>query len=204
MSSPYNLHNPLCREVSQSSPEGLGRNIAFTLLSIQERTYLLPRMMEDFNVNQWNSKYFQKINKWKGAQYIETHLVEMYEEAMGIISSNVDVELRLILLFSQIPMISVVKAGFITQMLIGKVGCLDSHNLKKYDIDPKRFHITPKLGIETKTRKINDYVHTCNEVGGCRSLWNKWCNHVGKLYKKQFPNGGFEVSKLHSDCLAMP
>ena len=87
-------------------------------------------------------------------------------------------------------------------MAIGKVGCLDSHNLEMYGVDKKRFHINDKLSLVTKTRKIRDYIQVCKDLGGSRSLWNRWCNHIGKKYPNQF-NNGYEVSQLHADCFTL-
>ena len=202
MSSMYNVHNPICRSVSQSSKHGLATNIAFTLSSIQERTHILPKYMEDYVKYGWEAPHFKRINKYKGACYVRDNLDSIWESFCDIMDSGRDKELKCILLFSSIPMISTVKAGFITQMAIGKVGCLDSHNLDRYGVDKKRFHINDKLGLVTKTRKIRDYIQVCKDLGGSRSLWNKWCNHIAKTYPNQF-NNGFEVSKLHSDCFTL-
>lgn len=197
----YNVHNPICRGVSQSSKHGLATNIAFTLSSIQERTHLLPKYMEDYALYGWEAPHFKRINKHKGAYYVRDNLDSIWESFCDILDSGRDKELKCILLFSSIPMISTVKAGFITQLAIGKVGCLDSHNLDRYGVDKKRFHINDKLGLVTKTRKIRDYIQVCKDLGGSRSLWNKWCNHIAKTYPNQF-NNGYEVSQLHADCFA--
>ena len=201
MPSMYNVHNPICREVSQSSKHGLATNIAFTLSSIQERTFLLPKYMQDYALYGWEAPHFKRINKYKGASYVRDNIDDLWKSFNDILDSGKDIKVKCVLLFSTIPMISTVKAGFITQLAVGKVGCLDSHNLTRYGIDPKRFHINDNLGLDTKTRKVRDYTQTCDSLGGSRVLWNKWCPHIAKTYPNHF-NNGFEVSKLHADCFA--
>jgi len=86
-----------------------------------------------------------------------------------------------------IPGVQSVKAGFITQLLWGRAGCLDTHNI---DIYSKAFpdmkdQLNPKSWKGKKA--VGNYVKTLRgleEKGiGTKQLWDVWVDFVEQFYK---------------------
>lgn len=71
----------------------------------------------------WKIRGITKI--WKNATKIQ-------DEVRNMISGNVDVVKLTDKLIDDIPGMDVVKAAFAVQILVGKLGCIDSHNLRIY------------------------------------------------------------------------
>ncbi len=200
--SAYHIHNPKCRSIAQRDPEGLDKTLAFTIGSIRNGTWNLPSLMDEYKEVRWKAKELSWGNKKKAGAYIEENLYDLFDSMHTILRSRKDEGVKLLDLFSTIPGIDLAKAGFVAQLSAGKVGCMDSHNMKRYNLDPKDFKTTGlKRDSPARWKKIRLYESTTKRSGGCRKLWNTWCDGLAELRPEKF-NSGFQVSKLHVDCLA--
>ena len=196
--------NPICRARALESPQGLEQNYALVSGSIRKQTSLLCDVMDDYRANGLlGAKEFQWGNKKKGAKYVTTHLQEWYDGTMKIIKSKKKgSELDMILHWLQVPGLGLPKAGFMVQLTMGRAGCMDVHNLRKYLPDEDASKGTPSRwqtsgqSAETKRRKAIDYLDTCKKVGGCKFLWDTWCTERAEEYPDHFEDGD-HVSKLH-------
>ena len=108
----------------------------------------------------------------------------------------------MILHWLQVPGLGLPKAGFMTQLVMGKGGCMDVHNIRKYlpEVDsskgtPSRWQ-TSGQSEETKKRKAVDYLGFCKLAGGAKGLWDQWCDFIAEQYPDAFESGD-HVSKLH-------
>ena len=86
------------------------------------------------------------------------------------------------------------KAGFLTQLLTGEIGCLDTHNLKMYDIDPKQFRIDGNW--KSVEKAIMSYKAACLHCGGSEVLWNEWCRNLATIRPQVWPDAE-SVSNYH-------
>tara|TARA_R100000458_G_C8205163_1_gene194452 strand:- start:377 stop:763 length:387 start_codon:yes stop_codon:yes gene_type:complete len=109
----------------------------------------------------------------------------------------------LIMIFLEIPGLDLPKAGFCVQLVAGKGGCLDVHNIRKYfpNLDsrkgtPVEFRTTGN-SLETKRRKAQAYLDMTEKVGGCKKMWNNWCTKISETYPDHFPTP-YDVSELHT------
>lgn len=93
--------------------------------------------------------------------------------------------------------IGIPKAGFITQLLTGHVGCLDTHNLKLYDVKDTFRTGGSWASVEAK---ISTYMVLCKHVGGSKHLWDSWCNHVAAIRPNVWENGN-HVSRYHVETI---
>lgn len=113
----------------------------------------------------------------------------------------------LILAMQGIPGVAPVKAGFIAQLIYGKAGCIDTHNI---DIYSRAF---PELKDELKDTlwqkktggednpieipankdSVNRYAGTLDKLKkkgiGTRELWDVWVDFVGHMYKAILDGG---------------
>jgi hypothetical protein len=105
-----------------------------------------------------------------------------------------------------IPGLGLAKAGFLAQLCWGRIGCLDTHNLRRLGIDPKAVTVgakpkTPK-GVQGYRRRIDTYVSTCRFVGGSEVLWDDWCTYVADRQPKRY-DGAEDVSAWHLQALGL-
>ena len=201
----YHKHNPMVREYAMKSPANLERVIAFVSSSIRERTDRLPKYMTEYRQVGAKSSWIWG-NKHATIGYTKKHRKMLYTNMMRIIKAKKkDMALDLIMLFLEIPGFGLPKAGFCVQLVAGKAGCLDVHNIRKYLPDEDARKGTPSWlqtsgnSIDTKRKKAIKYLNLCNDIGGARFLWNQWCNHIASepWAKYVFPTGN-DVSEVHT------
>ena len=101
---------------------------------------------------------------------------------------------------TEIPNIGLVKAGFILQLCLGKVGCIDCHNALKFDVDLTKFKLNYTNRLATKIKKAQQYIELCEQAGGSRKLWNGWCKTIATKYPNHFDNAN-DVSRVHADAI---
>jgi hypothetical protein len=67
-----------------------------------------------------------------------------------------------------------VKAGFILQMCGHEIGCIDSHNVREYDIS--------EAFLRRKNTQANceKYIQMCEDIGGSEYMWDEWCKTVAE------------------------
>ena len=85
------------------------------------------------------------------------------------------------------------------QLVAGLVGCMDIHNIKTYNVDPKSLIINKKIKTETgfknNRQKLNKYINLCHDYG-TENLWNSWCDMIASKYPDDFVDG-YHVSEVH-------
>ena len=201
----FNSHNPYCRMVGRRDIAGHNRVLAFVLASIREKTDKLPDIMNQYKQQGFKYSRISWGNKAKAGEYIVHHEKELFDGMRAILPKESS-DHQLMMHYLNIPGFGIPKSGFIVQLLTGKAGCLDVHNIRRYlpDIDASRG--TPSMfqtagnSEKLKARKVASYLNLCDEIGGARFLWDNWCNSIAEMYPDKF-SSGFEVSKLHMDCL---
>jgi len=201
----YYLHNKKVRRFAQLCPKNLEWVLAFVFSTIRVQTSMLPRYMKEYRKRGLNSSWIWG-NKIAGLAYVRKNRQDLYNRMMQIIRSNKkDMELDLILLFLEVPGLGLPKAGFSCQLVAGKVGCMDVHNIRKFlpDVDasigtPTYFQTSGNSDVIKRKKAIN-YIELCKEIGGCKFLWNTWCTDRSVDYPKHFPTP-FDVSAVH-ECI---
>ena len=201
----YKKHNPMVRAYAFKSPANLDRVLAFVSSSIRERTDRLPMYMTEYRQVGTKSSWMWG-NKHSTIKYIKKHRKMLHTNMVRIIKAKKkDMALDLIMLFLEIPGFGLPKAGFCVQLVAGKAGCLDVHNIRKYLPDEDARKGTPSWlqtsgnSIKTKRKKAVVYLDLCDKIGGARFLWNEWCDHISSepWAKYVFPTG-FDVSEVHT------
>jgi hypothetical protein len=103
-----------------------------------------------------------------------------------------------------VPGLGMVKAGFVMQMMFGRVGCMDVHNTRRfYKVDARDVSISAGVRKDsTKFKKVVGYVQLCKNNRSTAKLWDSWCEQL--VYKPcnrgRFADGN-EVSQMHVAAL---
>ncbi len=121
--------------------------------------------------------------KLDGLDYVERNAETMRAECeyLARCESGEALDTKLIDVFARIPGIGLAKAGFLAQLLYGRVGCLDSHHLVRFGLSAHGFRSLNECKTRaTRERKIRHYVAVAAQCGTAETLWNSWCEYVGK------------------------
>lgn len=174
----------ICQEIAASGLEGFFDTIMFVSLSIRQQTHQLEQLMQEFKHQGELSPgiFGYKYNTvwWMDSAKGE-RLFRLYKNVMlrgnhkSITRDDVAFAMDA---FLKIPGIGMAKAGFISQLLLGKSWCADVNSLGWYGIDYKQFNVTPKTGIVTRYQRIYKYLKAGEELGGTGRLWNTWCGWI--------------------------
>lgn len=191
----YSRDIVLCNEYSRGNPEAFKRAALFVLATVQQQLETVPVALTDICELGTGSR-FAWGNKGKGVDYLESNYRELYSDALARKNDPV----ILMDLFLQIPGMALVKAGFLCQIFAGSVGCIDTHNIKLYDIPVSALRYRYENSAECNAAKVRRYVELCSGLGGAHALWSRWCDYVAGLRPFNWTDGA-EVSQFHVDVI---
>jgi hypothetical protein len=165
--------------------------LRFVQLTIQQNFSQMPNMVEELNQT---GDVKRLTNRQKDAIY---EYSERRQEIYSVLFSGLSLEDKLLYIAS-LPGFGLPKAGFVLQCCLGRVGCLDTHNLKRFNLNPKDFVL--RKNINTNREKARRYIELCDIELGCAYLWNSWCELIAQRYPKYYADAS-HVSRLHVDCV---
>jgi len=201
----YQEHATAIQSDCFDSPEAFRDVLIFVLATIQEPIERLPDAMASIRNDGasarelWGMKRQGYADIQRCYRKLWTHL-----QCANIRKAPMWRERCIVDIVDSIHGIGTAKAGFVLQLTVGAVGCLDTHNLARFGLDKKSYSIGPAIKkMQTKVRKAHAYVTACDRLGGCEYLWDNWCEYVASLRPDAFPNGAHDVSALHA-CAVNP
>jgi hypothetical protein len=111
----------------------------------------------------------------------------------------------LIMAMKDIPGVKPIKAGFIAQLLYGRAGCIDTHNIDIYSraFPELKGELNDKLwqkyggkdDINTK-KTVAAYTGTLDKLKqrgiGTKELWDVWVDFVGRMYEAILEGGVYK------------
>ena len=199
-------YNPQINQYAQSSPETLAEMIIFVIATQQQRWYdvvpKFPMLMAFLRKNgrlidpslnyQDIPKEFSQLvlsfrrsgidNVWtKRDQYysILKPLINKYNTSSGI--AKEDAMFSIYLECLRIPALGLPKAAFATQLIIGRLGCIDSINLNLYkDLDKKNSIISKSGGFKVP-EKVKDVNNVINITKGGVELAKGYVEFLKKI-----------------------
>ena len=186
----FNTHQKLIENFARKNPNNMVKVFLMVLLSIQKDWSQIGEHMLDVKAEGVDSKYLYGSKRLAYKQ-----IIKMKKELYDTIFND---EIKLVdklLLIRSIHGIDLVKGGFVLQLCIGKIGCLDVHNLKRFGLKASTFKTYGNL-IETARYKAELYITTCNKLGGCEYLWDNWCEYLATIYPKKYHSAN-DVSLRH-------
>lgn len=165
--------NPPIGAAARRSPGAHARVCRFVLATIRARW--LPDVYEAFKAQDYSKGRVWFGSKFRGLEYIAANEQALFDDAMGALD-----DAERLTVYMRIPGIGIAKAGFICQLVFGTVGCLDSHNLRRFGKPQDYFKV--KQSAKARADQIAEYIDLCRSVGGSEYLWNSWCELIGDKY----------------------
>ena len=205
----YDIHGKACQDFAQENADNMALVIMMVSLSIQQSWLKIGIQVQDVILNGASSRFLTWKMKQDTYQYVQANKHDLYHDMMNIIEMEAPCNnsrqykaLCLMETFLKIPGLNISKAGFVCQLVAGLVGCMDSWNLKYYNINPNVTQFNKKVkttrGEVNNLKKLTKYISICHDIGTDR-LWDTWCNMIAANYKEW--RSGNEVSKAHIDYL---
>lgn len=136
--------------------------------------------------------------KLDGYKYLRDNKVELYRAVREYRAGKTYLD-DLLREFLKVPGLGLPKAGFLAQLVVGEAGCLDMHNIARFDLDSKVWVIRKRKDTADQVQEIDNkialYLKLIDLCGGTEKLWNEWCEHlndkVGTFYNAD------DVSRRH-------
>ena len=191
----FKTHQPKIARFMKKNPDNFAEGEVFSLCTIQRQLHTVGNQRKEIKTEGVNAVCLNgtKRRSYKEIMAMKGYLYEkVYSKEISLTEKLLEV--------SGLYGIGMVKAGFILQLALGKVGCLDVHNLARFGLSASVFKVNDKMSEATVLRKANFYIKTCEDLGGSEYLWNTWCKYVADLYPKIYRDA-YHVSKLHVDFI---
>jgi hypothetical protein len=186
----YNKVNPKINKFMQSSPEHMSHGIMMVVLSIQQGWHTVGEQMKDYKENQGHSRYVWG-NKARTYKYLQEHEVELFNTLLSPDFTHTYKHMRL----TQVVGLGVAKAGFVMQLMFGVSGCMDVHNLRRFDVPASILSVSPEMKMSTRKAKVEQYNIICHDIG-TEVLWDTWCDLIAKKHPTKWVDGD-HVSMVH-------
>jgi len=200
----YQNHAVKVQQYAQLSASNLSDATLMAGLSIRQPWLNIGKQMIDVKTNKLKAKSLWGFKK-DTYTYLESNKHKMFAQVMAVINSNktdASKAMSLMKIFLRVDGLGMAKAGFMCQLSAGLVGCMDSHNLKMYNLDAKDFVLVknPKTikSLDANTKKIRNYIQICNEYG-TENLWDSWCSFLATKSTKW--RDAYHVSEVHYSYL---
>jgi hypothetical protein len=202
-------HQPIIEKFAKKNEDNFFQVLQFVLLTIQQPLWRLPSMMKDANENglQCRDLWGVKADGWR---FAKANKVLIYENAMAIDHAYPDPEAasrELLIYFASLPGLGLVKGGFLAQLAFGLCGCLDTHNVLRFNLTPSQVKASAFKGLKTvagKQHKVDMYLELCEELGGVAGLWDSWCAHVhSKSRFGYYYRDAHHVSMIHCEAFGL-
>jgi hypothetical protein len=196
----FNTHCKAVQEYSQRNANNMADTVLMVVLSIQQNWLSVGEQMADVRANKLDSKFLWG-NKIKTYEYLMSNKHKMFAQVKAVLNSGKSYDEKafsLMTIFLRVDGLGLPKAGFCCQLIAGMVGCMDVHNIKMYNVDPKILKLNPKpktlKAMEANDQRTRTYIDLCHAYG-CDNLWNSWCENLAtKSNRWQDAN---HVSEVH-------
>jgi len=197
--------NPVINAYMQKSPIHMMDGIMFVQLTIQRPFAQMFNDMQDYRKYGLASRHVWG-NKKTCMEWLLENREQLYRDLMiwwESDSSKADKDREMMRILVDVPGLGLAKAGFVMQMMFGRVGCIDVHNLRRfYKVKPQDIAFAKSATDKTKYKKIENYVNICKGNRSTEKLWDSWCEQlVDKKCNKRAFSSGFEVSLFHLEAL---
>lgn len=194
----YATHAREIQAECRRSPAAFRDTLLFVIATIQVP---LERVADDSMTDiRANGRHAASLWGMKGPAFddIERHHKRLHATlyAQATLTPPLWVERALVELVSSIHGLNLPKAGFVLQLAFGEVGCIDTHNRRRFGLDKARIYPERGMKYPTMLKHARAYTAVCQEVGGPEVLWDSWCDYVAALRPKIWRDGE-EVSAAH-------
>jgi hypothetical protein len=203
----YDTHQKTIGEFARKSPGNMAAVYTFVIATIQQQIETVPTMTIDL-LRDGSASPHAWGWKAQAMDFIRANKVQVYDTSMAIYRGHAcpdDCQHELLKYFADLTGLGLAKGGFMVQLCFGLSGCLDSHNIARFGINPNEFRAQRYKNAKSQSLRseiVRAYHIACSNAGGTRSLWDTWCEYVASL------RGGHltahEISALHCVALGLP
>jgi len=190
----YGLHIKSCNDYARYNSDQMVDTALMVVLSIQQSWDQVGHMLKDVREHGHTSQYLWGFKR-DTYLYLKENKHELYSES---ISRHNDLDL--LDLWSTVPGFGMVKAGFMCQLMFNRIGCIDSHNARMYDVAASQLRLDPNLTLRTREIKLRGYIDLCERIGGSEYLWRQWCVNLADRNPDKYDDQ-YDVSARHIDYL---
>ena len=207
----YDNHQALISDFARQNPDNFAKVLQFVILTIRRPLRDVPIITEIVEQGGpdargvlfgWKFQAFQNVWEKRRALY---GACERYATTYSIGQDRIAFDKlcagAMIASLADQRGFGPVKAGFAVQLIYGLAGCIDTHNLKRFNIPPRTFDNYGQLKTDkARADKVRRYVDTCYALGGPKVLWDGWCQYVATNQPALYESAE-QVSALH--CVAL-
>lgn len=186
---------------ARQSPDNFARVVKFIYLTVQQPLYTVGDALYSVDREGARSRYAWG---WKATaiDWIDENAAEVWRIADELSLAGPE---ALLAYLADLPGLGLVKGGFLAQLCWGVAGCIDTHNIQRFELNPREFAASRFKGLKTATKRqrlVRDYLALCQRCGGPEGLWNDWCDYVAAITDKGNSRGPYQgsgdyVSSLH-------
>jgi hypothetical protein len=192
-------HQSKIMKWAMTKPDNTFNLVLMVSLSIRQPWAVIGKQLQDVQENGMASKFLFGSKKDLYAYMMDNKqdIFDILKATKAGKVSQADCLYRL----TQVPGLGLAKAGFVMQLAIGMAGCIDSHNVTMYGVNPNALKMG-KVKAEKALEKAKMYLELCDKLGGTEKLWDNWCNFVATRHPKHFEDG-YDVSARHCSYLGI-
>ena len=182
--------------MSKSDPKYTKGVLEFTNETIRTPLYRAMTDMAEIKKKGAKATCLNNTSKNRAYKYIQRN----YKYLHSVIHSDFMTTAEKMVDLMEIPNIGPAKSGFILQMCIGEVGCIDCHNQQMFGIDIKDITLQKPAKLATKLKVAQNYIKLCEDLGGAEYLWDNWCDFIADRHPTKFDDA-YHVSQVHVDAI---
>ena len=191
----YKEYQPKIAELASGSEAGYNATILFAIVSARVHFYDMPSAMEDIKKKGDQSRYLYGC-KGTGFAYLTDDIPFQNDKVKKWQSDPDYFASHALAHYLHYPGLGLIKAGFVVQMVLGKIGCLDTHNMERFGISQRTIQSRSFYSWVATER----YILACRKAGTPEYLWDSWCTLIAEKYPSHFDSTE-EVSKSHWDVI---
>jgi len=192
----FQLHQQTIAVASKASAKYTLATLKFALGTIRTPLYRAMTDMAEVKKKGADAVCLNNTSKNRGYRYV----CKNYKYLHHVIHCDYMTTAEKMVALMDIPNIGPAKSGFILQMCIGEVGCIDCHNQKMFDIDRKDITLQKPAKLATKLKVAQNYIKLCENLGGTEYLWDNWCEFIANRHPTKFDDA-YHVSQVHVDAI---
>jgi len=200
----FKTHQPKIAKFARQSPENFAKVMQFVILSIRVPLYRVPQDMQ--TAEDGGEASSGVLYGWKHKAYTSAELSAertlSYLEHVNDEDISDDDKARIMLAYlAELPGLDYAKAGFVIQLCYGLAGCIDAHNLTRFNVKEMRGFKRLKTA-KGRRKNTTKYIALTKKLGGAQSLWDSWCEFVAAKYPITY-NNAEHVSRIHCEALGI-
>lgn len=207
----FDNHQSRIAAYAKQGPDQFARVVTFVYTTIQQSLDTVPGAMKDIDREGIDSKFLWGFKR-DAFEYMRANKAAIYDDAMelSLIPDPEIAERELLAYFGQMPGLGLVKAGFVLQLCFGLGGCIDTHNITRFQVMAGRKSLPAFMRATaykrakpaTRAAHLSAYQALLKQAGGCAGLWDDWCIYLRSRAPAKYHSADY-VSELHCTALGV-